>query len=290
MINLVWLKTFCTLVDVGHFTKTAEQLFMTQSGVSQQVKKLEQQLKTTLLIREGKTFSLTEAGLKLYQQGQHLLGRCAEIEKSLLLDDPYIGAVKMASPGSIGLKLYPHLLNLQQQYNALAIDYRFAPNKSIEQDLLARQLDLAIVTEQISAENISSEKIAEEPLVLVTANKIKTITWSTLTTLGFIGHPDAPHHAGALLSKNFAEFEHVKQFKAQGFCNQISLILEPVSRGLGFTVLPLHAAKAFAKPEQIRWHQLPQAVHENLYLCQNRLAFTSKRKQFVKSAIMDFIT
>lgn len=40
MINLVWLKTFCTLVEVGHFTKTADMLFMTQSGVSQQVKKI----------------------------------------------------------------------------------------------------------------------------------------------------------------------------------------------------------------------------------------------------------
>ncbi|MGY0583116.1 MAG: LysR family transcriptional regulator, partial [Paraglaciecola chathamensis] len=52
MINPIWLKTFCTLVDLGHFTKTADVLFMTQSGVSQQIKKLEEQLATPLLIRE----------------------------------------------------------------------------------------------------------------------------------------------------------------------------------------------------------------------------------------------
>jgi DNA-binding transcriptional LysR family regulator len=56
MINHIWLKTFCTLVDVSHFTKTAEKLFMTQSGVSQHIKKLEKQLDSQLLIREGKTF------------------------------------------------------------------------------------------------------------------------------------------------------------------------------------------------------------------------------------------
>jgi hypothetical protein len=33
MINPVWLKTFCTLADVGHVTQTANLLFMTQSGV-----------------------------------------------------------------------------------------------------------------------------------------------------------------------------------------------------------------------------------------------------------------
>ncbi|WP_227664755.1 LysR family transcriptional regulator [Marinobacter litoralis] len=34
MINTTWLRTFCTLVEVGHFTRTAERLHMTQSGVS----------------------------------------------------------------------------------------------------------------------------------------------------------------------------------------------------------------------------------------------------------------
>ena len=290
MINLVWLKTFCTLAEVGHFTKTAELLFMTQSGVSQQVKKLEQQLNTALLIREGKTFSLTNAGILLRQQGQHLLHSSAELEKSLQQDDPYIGTIKIATPGSIGLKLYPYLLDLQQQHKALAIHYKFSPNKSIEQDLLERKIDLGIVTELGRGENIVSEKIAIEPLVLVTAKSIKTINWQTLLNLGFVGHPDAEHHAHALLSKNYPEFEHINQFQQQGFSNQISLILEPVSRGFGFTVLPLHAANAFNKSNEIKLHPLEHTVNETLYLCQNRQSLQSNRSIYIKNAIIDFIT
>ena len=41
MFNPVWLNTFVTLVNTGHFTKTAEKLFMTQPGVSQHINKLE---------------------------------------------------------------------------------------------------------------------------------------------------------------------------------------------------------------------------------------------------------
>jgi DNA-binding transcriptional LysR family regulator len=41
MLNPNWLKTFVTLIDTGHFTKTAEKLFMTQPGVSQHINKLE---------------------------------------------------------------------------------------------------------------------------------------------------------------------------------------------------------------------------------------------------------
>ncbi|EHH2535403.1 LysR family transcriptional regulator, partial [Vibrio parahaemolyticus] len=41
MLNPIWLNTFKALVDVGHFTKTAELLHMTQPGVSQHINKLE---------------------------------------------------------------------------------------------------------------------------------------------------------------------------------------------------------------------------------------------------------
>ena len=57
MINPVWLRSFCTLVEVGHFTRTAEKLHMTQSGVSQHVHKLEAHLGQQLLIRQGKKFT-----------------------------------------------------------------------------------------------------------------------------------------------------------------------------------------------------------------------------------------
>ena len=147
MINLVWLKTFCTLVNVGHFTKTAETLFMTQSGVSQHIKKLEQHLATSLLIREGKSFSLTEAGLKLFQQGESLLKASVDIEVSIKEDDPFSGIVDIATPGSIGLKLYPHLLDIQQRHPSLVIKHAFAPNKSIERDLIEHNIDIGLMTE-----------------------------------------------------------------------------------------------------------------------------------------------
>ncbi|WP_081179832.1 LysR family transcriptional regulator [Colwellia sp. PAMC 21821] len=289
MINLVWLKTFCTLVDVGHFTKTADLLFMTQSGVSQQIKKLEQQLNTPLLIREGKSFSLTDAGIKLNRQGQNLLQSSAELEKSIKQDNPYAGTVKIASPGSIGLKLYPYMLDIQQQHSQLAIDYKFAPNKNIEQDLAERKIDIGLVTELSKAENIVSQKVAVEPLVLVTSNKVRTITWQQLTKIGFIGHPDGQHHAQLLLSKNYTQFEHINQLEHRGFSNQISLILEPVSRGLGFTVLPLHAANAFSKPQDLKIHSLTHSVDETLYLCQNRHSLKNNRSKFIKKAIINFI-
>lgn len=289
MINLTWLKTFCYLVDIGHFTKTADKLFMTQSGVSQHIKKLEQQVGTLLLVRAGKSFSLTDAGLKLYQQGKNLLKTAEEITTSIKHDDPLVGTVKITTPGSVGLKLYPQLLTVQERQPSLIIDYRFAPNASIEHQLLDRQVDIGLLTEQTKSANLVSTPIAVEPLVLITSSKINNINWQTLVDIGFIGHPDGEYHCQQLLSNNYPQFEHISQFKATGFSNQISLILEPVSRGLGFTVLPLHAVNAFHNVEAIKVHHLKNTVNETLYLCQNRLAFESNRTQYIKSLIIDFI-
>ncbi len=69
MINQQWLHTFLSLAEVGHFTQTAEKLSMTQPGVSQQIKKLEEQVEAFLLNRIGKRFELIREGEILYQFG-----------------------------------------------------------------------------------------------------------------------------------------------------------------------------------------------------------------------------
>jgi DNA-binding transcriptional LysR family regulator len=289
MINQILLKTFCTLANVGHFTRTAEKLFMTQSGVSQHIKKLEKQLDSQLLIREGKSFSLTAAGFQLHQKGLELLRASDELEALIKQDKAYVGRVKIASPGSVGLKIYAHLLDLQQHHPELVIDFRFAPNKAIQQALADRTLDVALITELTNNSSLLSEKIAEEPLVLVTSNKIRSVNWQTLLELGFISHPDAEHHSRQLLSMNFTAFEHVEQFRCKGFSNQISLILDPVSRGFGFTVLPLFAVKAYPHQNAIKIHPLKTSVSENLYLCVNRHSTMSNRTQFIKSVVTDYL-
>ncbi|MGK0371405.1 MAG: DNA-binding transcriptional LysR family regulator, partial [Glaciecola sp.] len=249
----------------------------------------EAQLDSQLLIRKGKSFSLTSKGHQLHQKGQVILRSTEELGALIKQDNPYVGSVKIASPGSIGLSLYPHLLELQQKHPALAIDFMFAPNKTIELNLENGEIDLGIITQSSNKSGIRAEKIAEEPLVLVTSSKIESIDWQSLLQIGFISHPDASHHGRQLLSGNFHEFEHIEQFHHKGFSNQISLILEPVSKGLGFTVLPLYAAIAYQPQISIRIHRLKKPVSENLYLCESQHSVLSNRLTLIKSVISDYL-
>ncbi|MGY0558165.1 MULTISPECIES: LysR family transcriptional regulator [unclassified Lysobacter] len=281
MINTTWLRSFCTLVEIGHFTRTAERLHMTQSGVSQHVRKLEEQLGTELLVREGKKFSLSDAGERLYAEAQDILLALSNLEQKIGEDPPYEGVVRVMSPGSVGLKLYSHLLALQSRHPKLIIDYRFAPNSDVESAIAESTMDIGFMTSKSALPDVSCTPVAEESLLLVTPSMVEDPDWKTLMALGFIDHPDGSYHANLLLGANYPEFQHSNLFPKKGFSNQIGLILEPVSMGMGFTVLPAFAVEAFNKPEQIKIHWLSNPVSETLYLCCRRHRALQKRMETV---------
>lgn len=65
-MNIETLKVFRDLYDTGSFSKTAELNYISQSAVSQQIKKLEQVLKCKLYSRQAGRILLTPGGEKFY--------------------------------------------------------------------------------------------------------------------------------------------------------------------------------------------------------------------------------
>ncbi|PSV11744.1 LysR family transcriptional regulator [Photobacterium leiognathi] len=289
MINPVWLRSFCTLVETGHFTHTAEKLFMTQSGVSQHIRKLEQYLDQPLITRHSKKFTLTNAGERLYSEANTIVQSLTDLDKRISEDPSYVGVVRLASPGSIGLKLYPQLLAFQQQHPDLIIDYRFAPNHEIEKMIAEQRIDVGLMTSLAGKGEVKLNHIGSEDLLLVTPAHITTASWENLLKLGFINHPDGIYHASQLLSVNFPEFQHIEQFKQSGFSNQISLIVEPVKLGLGFTVLPRYAVEAFHQQEAINTFSLTHQVSEKIYLGTHANKFVPNRVNTVIEQIKAYL-
>lgn len=284
MINPLWLNSFCGLVANGHFTRTAQQLNMTQSGVSQHIRKLEEQIGVPLLDRKGKGFELTDAGKRLYTEAQKIILALSNLEQTITADPPFEGIVKIMSPGSIGLKLYQHLLQLQVCHPQLIIDYRFASNRDIEKAVVSKHIDFGLLTNLPNEAGLDCKPIGKESLLLVTPSAVTHPSWEQLNKLGFINHPDGSHHANLLLSANYPEFKHIREFMQKGFSNQIGLILLPVSMGLGFTVLPSYAVENFAEPHLIAVSHLQNSVAETIYLATHH---STSRPNRVKSVLAE---
>lgn len=66
-IKLELYKVFLTVANASSFSVAAQQLFMSQSAISQAIKSLETQLDTTLFIRNSKGVTLSAEGKILYE-------------------------------------------------------------------------------------------------------------------------------------------------------------------------------------------------------------------------------
>ena len=289
MLNPQWLRSFAALVDTGSFTRAAERLGLTQAAVSQHVAHLEDAL-GQLLIRRPRRIELTPAG-------RALLDYCAQLEQAdrqlhARLSDAQAdaGEVSLITPGSIGLALYPVLLDLQQAHSGLVIRHRFAPDPEARDAVLQNTYELGLVTLQPDDPRLAFEPFIEEPLELIVPAAAQVAGWDDLSRLGFIDHPDGQAMATRLLSRWFPGNPGVRALPVHGFINQIGLILEPVARGLGFTVLPRHARLAFARQEAIRVVESGAAVVDRLWLIHRAEWPLSARAQRVVAQIRQVCT
>ncbi len=67
-LSLRGLRTFCVAGRHQSFRIAAEELFVSTSAVSHQIKALEQELQQVLFDRKAQTMELTEAGEALYAE------------------------------------------------------------------------------------------------------------------------------------------------------------------------------------------------------------------------------
>ena len=292
MINQQWLQTFLTLVEVGHFTQTAEKLYMTQPGVSQHIKKLEEQVGVPLLNRIGKRFELTREGETLYDFGCKRKQEENQLFNDLRFDDPYKGECRIACSGAMATFLYPHLLERQKAHSELVIAVEAAPNDLIIQNILRNVVDLGIITQPSPLTELEYEALGFESLCLVLPSHYahQPLNFDALKTLGFIDHPDGSHYAARLLSANFKEaFHSVGKLKKSGYINQISQILVPVSEGLGFTVLPETAVRHFEQQSLLYVAPLKFPISDELFLVRKRHRALPKRYEWFERKIKELV-
>jgi len=292
MLNPSWLKTFVTLIDIGHFTKTAEKLFMTQPGVSQHISKLESACGHVLIHRDKKSFDLTEQGLLVYQYARQLEKNEDELLEKLGFDNPFSGECRLACSGALALILYPKLLDIQVQHSQLVVQLKAAPNHQILNEIQSGIIDLGIVTEVSNNSSFDIQEIGREQLYLVLPANTKTEGYdeNLLRKLGLINHPDAKHY----LSLYFAQSQqsgftnlNIEQLPVTGYVNQISQILEPISKGIGFTVLPKSAVDSFKDPQLLKIFKPQKPVIETLYMVKKINRVLPARFEIVTSILQE---
>lgn len=75
------MKYFIAVVECSSFTEAAEQCYISQSAISQQIRSLEKELGVELIYRENRRFTLTPAGEYFYEQSKGILNEVEDIRR-----------------------------------------------------------------------------------------------------------------------------------------------------------------------------------------------------------------
>src|ERR1700746_1001963 len=97
MLDLELLRSFVSVVDAGGFLRAGGRVPRSHATVSQQIKRLEEEVGQPLLSRSGKDVTPTEAGERLLSYARRLLS-LAEEARDVVAQPSKEGAVRLGIP------------------------------------------------------------------------------------------------------------------------------------------------------------------------------------------------
>lgn len=164
------LKTFLEVQRTRHFGKAAENLYLTQSAVSFRIRQLEQQLGVHLFIRYRNNIQLTLAGERLLPHAQTMLAALQRARQDVAMSSQPLRQLALAAPSTIwDALLQPAFLKVQAAKPDICWRLDQLNRESLTRQLLAHQLDLALLFDPPKTDDITLSKLTDVTLLAVTS-------------------------------------------------------------------------------------------------------------------------
>ncbi|QIA65905.1 LysR family transcriptional regulator [Vibrio astriarenae] len=164
------LILFTQVVDLGSFTRVAEQNNLTNSVVSKRIGKLEDELGIQLLYRTTRKLSLTEAGETLYQGAKNVKLATEAVQEAVLdLGQSMTGHIKMSVPTISGdLVLADAVAEFCSMHPGLTVDMSLN-NRFV--DLIEDGYDLVVRTGHLEDSTLIARHLIDSQWVVCASPK-----------------------------------------------------------------------------------------------------------------------
>lgn len=250
-IELRHLTYFSILAEELHFRKAAERLYISQPGLTRQIKQMEEIYKVQLFERGKRHVRLTPAGQYLKEQVENLFSQLNNIQEHIeKIDKGIITSLKVGFIGSAAQRILPQLLvALYQNYPLIDISINEMSNEKQVEQILKNQLDIGFVRMLDESAVLNYINVMTEHFVLVVPKnspwtKYKRIDFSSLKDEKFIlfGKEYSNHYYKLVMSI----------FEDHNFTPQIALrtvnamsIFNLVAQGIGVAIVPESLSKGY---------------------------------------------
>lgn len=221
-----YLKAFTFTAQFLSFSRAAEKLNIAQSAVSRQIKLLEESIGEELIIRSSKKVLLTDKGKDLYLA-------TIQYEKTLetvLTKD----SIKVIRIGVLHGLLETWLCNLLGEYKSKYphnLQIRIGEPESLKQGITEGKYDIIFTTENIQNELVSSLKLFNEKLVVISKKEIDTAKLQS--------YPWVVYGENDFFFKNYK-----KHSKTITIVNSVTAIIQLVKSNVGIALVPDHILRS----------------------------------------------
>ncbi len=276
--NFEYYKLFYMIVKEGSITKAAEKLFISQSAVTQALKKFEEVLGEKVFLRQKGGVILTTEGAKLFSY--------IESSVSTLLNarnmfnqyiNPNYGFIKIGGGSAYGQLIAPKIISkLNQKYPNIEISMKNISTKEGIQKLLNNELDILIAEFTTMRNDLTYIPCAKSEYVFFTTNEYlngNEITTKNLSEFNLIlpsKGSDRRSFIDSKLEKMGISIEAKYEFSSA------NMIISMVENGLGIgCVNGLLIKDKLQKKELIKLDLNLDMSGNDLYIVVRNLEFTS---------------
>lgn len=235
------LRYFIAIVEEGKISAAADRLHISQPPLSQQLKSMEEELDSQLIIRKGKRFEVTEAGKALYAYALQVtrLMEEAEMEVKSVGNGAY-GTLSLGI-NTLSLAELPGLLQrFHMQYPKVYLKIKQNESTHLCKLVRDRVVELAIIRLPLEIGDLSVIHLLEEPFYFITSDQCEP--FETEVSLQDIQEFPLllPSKEGMGLHYIILEGFSRLELKPNiiGECSDISTLLDMVSSGIGASIVP----------------------------------------------------
>lgn len=169
VMELRQLKYFVEVGRLGSFSLASKSLFITQSTISQQIQKLEEELGVELLTRDTRHVTLSDYGEQFYPCAVQVLEEArAGAERIRDVKALKVGTLSVGATYSFGPLLKQTVLDFYRKFPRIRLDLVITSKEDLRQKLLDRELDVALTYKSpLGDDRIESHLLFQSRLCLV---------------------------------------------------------------------------------------------------------------------------
>jgi len=241
-VEIRQLEYLIAVAEEGNFSRAAERVHVAQPSLSQQIKKLEDELGVVLFDRLPRRVVTTEAGARLVERARRILSEMADARREVgETRGEVTGTLAVGAIPTIAPFLLPDLLvRFRKRWPDVQLTVVEDVTDRLCDAVVNGRLDLALTSTIHDARSLHAERVAVEPLLaLVPANtpvaKRKTMTWAALDREQvLVLHDD--HCLSGQVTRYCKKGGSNPNVVAHGA--QLGTVAAMVSAGLGVSVVP----------------------------------------------------